>query len=203
MTTFGPKDADAWYERNKHKLPQDGDVIDNDPITDAIFSVDGIKKTGRIFEFGCANGWRLRRFIKHFKSDCWGSELSPMAIKDADPRIKMNLEPAIASCDLVIMGFCMYLLQPSSLLYWAYYADSILADGGHIIIHDFLPEYPYSRIFEHNTDLRSRKCDHTKLWLSHPAYSLALQKTFGDGDDRTHVSILRKDLKGAFPLMER
>lgn len=200
--TFGPKDADAWYERNKHKLPGDGEVIDNDPVTDAIFACKGIKKHGRIFEFGCANGWRLKRFINVCKSDCWGSELSPMAIKDADKRIKMNLEPAIASCDLVIMGFCLYLIQPDSLTYWVHYADKILADGGHLVIHDFLPDHPYSRIFEHNKELRSRKMDHAQLWLAHPAYSLVERRVMGDGDDRTHVSILKKDPANAFPLKE-
>lgn len=193
--TFGPKDADAWYERNKHKLGI------NDPVIPAI-EVLGIRPV-RVFEFGCANSWRLAHYRNKYNSDCWGTELSPAACRDViDPKIKLNMEPAIASCDLVIMGFCLYLIQPDSLTYWVHYADKILADGGHLVIHDFLPDHPYSRIFEHNNSLRSRKMDHGRLWLAHPAYSLVVQKTFGDGDDRTHVSILRKDLGNAFPLKE-
>lgn len=197
--TFSPKDADAWYERNKHKLGASPDPVLS--LLDDFEKNHGKLPIGRVFEFGCANGWRLKSFLK-YNSDCWGSELSPAAIRDADPRIKMNIEPAIASCDLVIMGFVLYLVQPGSLLYWAHYADKILADGGHLVVHDFLPEHPYSRIFEHNPDLRSSKMDHSKLWLSHPGYSLVVQKTYGDGDARTHVSILKKDMKNAFPLKE-
>ena len=137
-----------------------------------------------------------------YKSDCWGAELSPLAVKDADPHIKMNLEPAMSSCDLVIWGFCLYLVGPYNLLYNAYTADSYLKDGGHIVIWDFLPDHPYSRIFEHNPELRSRKMDHAQLWLAHPAYSLVRRDIYGDGDDRTHVTILRKDMADAFPLME-
>lgn len=195
--TFGPKDADAWYERNKHKIGR-GD----DPVIDALKDIlDGTTVT-RAFEFGCANGWRLFRLRARYGCEMWGSELSPAACRDADPRIKMNMEPAVFSCDLVIMGFCLYLIQPDSLTYWVHYADKILVDGGHLVIHDFLPEYPYSRIFEHNPNLRSRKMDHSALWLAHPAYSLVERRIIGDGDDRTHVSILRKDSTDAFPLKE-
>ena len=199
MTAFGPKDADAWYERNKHKLG------DDDPVMEAITGVlDGTGPITKVFEFGCANGWRLSRIRGRYGSDVWGSEISPKACRDAllDPKVKMNLEPAIGSCDLVIMGFCLYVIQPDSLTYWVHYADKILADGGHIVIWDFLPDHPYSRIFEHNKELRSRKCDHAQLWLAHPAYSLVRRDIYGDGDDRTHVTILRKDMANAFPLME-
>lgn len=196
--TFGPKDADAWYLRNKDKLDTDRD----DPVFDAILDKCNLEGGDRVFEFGCANGWRLQKLIEWCNVDAWGSELSPLACQAADKRIKLNLEPAIASCDLVIMGFCLYLIQPGSLLYWAHYADKILADGGHLVVHDFLPESPYSRIFEHNPDLRSRKMDHGKLWLAHPGYSLVVQRLFGHGDDRTHVSVLKKDMSKAFPLKE-
>jgi hypothetical protein len=153
-----------------------------------------------VFEFGCANGWRLERLMKYAGIDAWGSELSPAACRDADRRIKLNLEPAIASCDLVIMGFLLYLVQPGSLLYWAHYADSILKEGGHLVVWDFLPDHPYSRIFEHNKALLSRKMDHANLWLSHPGYAMVNRDTYGNGDDQTHVTILRKDMANAFPL---
>lgn len=197
--TFGPKDADAWYERNKDVLTAEH----YDPVMNAII-VSGIKGFDRVFEYGCANGYRLNRFLKEHKSDCWGSELSPLAIRDASPKIKMNLEPAIASCDLVIIGFCLYLVQPESLLYWAHHADAILKDGGHLVIWDFLPDNPHSRIFEHNKDLRSRKMNHAKLWLSHPGYSIVYRKVHNREDDNecTHVSILKKDLANAFPLKD-
>lgn len=189
--TFSPKDADAWYERNKHKLGPHND----DPVLLAI-AEHGLKRD-RVFEFGCANGWRLSVLQRNGSADVWGSELSPAACRDADPRIKMNIEPAIASCDIVIMGFCLYLIQPGSLLYWAHYADSILADGGHLVIHDFYSEHPFARVYEHNPTLLSRHMDFSKLWLSHPHYSMVHRTIY---PDETSVAILRKSSKDAFPI---
>lgn len=201
MTTFSPKDADAWYERNKHKLG----AGTYDPVWMAILDGVQVPKTfGRVFEFGCANGWRLSRFMEEQKSDCWGSELSPLAIRDADPRIRVNLEPAIASCDLVIFGFCLYVIPPSDLLRYASHADLILKDGGYLIVHDFLPDYPHSRVYSHNEALRSYKMNHAKLWLSHPHYSVVHRKVYNreEPDECTHVTILKKDMANAFPLKE-
>lgn len=198
MTAFSTQDADAWYRRNKHKLG-----VSEDPVITTLTDF-GIIPHGRVFEFGCANGWRLKCLWELFDNsiECWGSEISQDACRDADKRIKLNMEPAIASCDMVIMGFVLYLVQPENLLYWAHYANSILKDGGHLVIYDFLPDHPYSRIFEHNPELRSRKMDHAALWLANPAYSIAARRTMGDEDDKTHVTILKKDVERAFPLKE-
>lgn len=196
---FAAQDADAWYLRNKEKLG-----IGHDPVMAALEAAEVPLLGGvRVFEFGCANGWRLKNLIERYKCDCWGSEISPLAVHDADPRILMNLEPAICSCHVVIFGFCLYLIQPGSLFYWVYYADQILADGGYIVIYDFLPDEPHARTYTHNPVLNSRKMDHARLWLSHPGYSLMLKRpSVHNADERTHVTILKKNMRDAFPVRE-
>lgn len=195
--SFGPKDADAWYERNKHKLGA-GD----DPVLKAL---PALSAHSRVLEIGCANGWRLEAIKKRFGCNCWGMEISPLACQDVNKNvIILNKEPAIATVDLIILGFFLYVFSPGGLLRMASECDQFLKDGGHIIMHDFLPDYPYSRIFEHNTELRSRKMDHAQLWLGHPAYNIVHRDVYGEqgSDGCTHVTILKKNMKNAFPLKE-
>lgn len=189
--TFSPQDADAWYERNKHKLGVGDDLVIR-TLANA-----GIKPHGRIFEYGCANGWRLMRFPPH--CELWGSELSPKACRDADKKIKLNMEPAIASCDMVIFGFCLYLVPPQDLFKYVHHSDLILKDGGYLVIYDFWETISHSRVYKHNPALRSYKMDHRGLFLGHPAYK-QIMTSFQE--DHSRVTILKKDMAHAFPIKE-
>ena len=208
MTTFGPKDADAWYARNKHKLDQVGD-----PVMRAI-EQQGIWPN-HVLEVGCADGWRLRKLHDKYECQFDGVELSMNPVHSLNSNFwkrgliwEGNAKTLGAwsrehdRTDLLIYGFCLYVCEPTDLLQIAATGDLALKDNGYIIIHDFLPDHPYSRIFEHNKELRSRKCDHAQLWLAHPAYSMVRRDIYGDDDDRTHVTILKKDMANAFPLQE-
>lgn len=214
---FYPEDADAWYERNKHKLG-----VGEDPVMKAIQDCNLYPK--RVMEIGCANGWRLERLVEERGVEfVYGVELSELAKKDARKKLSGLYSPkrrlsykirgnrfvpnnldvygGYSAFDMVIHGFNLYVADPNALTNWVHRTDSILYDGGYLVIHDFLPEHPYSRVYEHNPKLRSRKMDHAQLWLAHPAYSLVYRETYGEGDDRTHATILRKDMANAFPLV--
>jgi len=148
MDTFGPEDADAWYERNKHKLG-----VGMDPVMKSIEWAD--IKPSRVIEVGCANGWRLAKLEEKYGCpSVFGIEMSDRAIEDS-PKWMTAYKPSERNriayrCDTVIHGFDLYLYEPNELFHEVYWADGMLLDGGHLIIHDFLPEHPYSRIFEHN-----------------------------------------------------
>jgi len=202
MNTFTFRDADAWYKRNKFKINQ------QDPILNAVLMQSLEPKS--VLEIGCANGWRLARFRETFDCKAYGVELSIVAIEDAKPDRLTDIRWGIAKrlplsmpvVDMVIYGFCLYLCEPQDLFQIAAEGDRALVDGGHIIIHDFLPEHHHSRIYKHNPELRSRKMDHAQLWLAHPGYKMLHRDIYGEGDDLTqHVTILRKDVANAFPLV--
>lgn len=212
--SFSPSDADAWYRRNKHKLG-----VGVDPVMTAIEKTNCF--IGSVLEIGCANGWRLKRLQDRFSCAAYGIDLSRAAIRDYKPSswlswtksdrevLKLSWAGeatlanfANASFGNVIYGFWLYLADPQYLWEIAREGDRVLKDGGRIIIHDFLPEYPYARVFEHNDKLLSRKMNHAELWLAHPWYSMEHRDIYGEGDERTAVTILTKNTSTAFPIKE-
>lgn len=193
-------EGDAFHERNlnKPRLP--------DPVVTAIRAA-GLQPT-KIFEVGCGEGLRLRHLQSCFpEANVWGIEASSTAVNRGRKQgidIYCNAYPIGLSSvqDLVIFGFCLYVMDRDKLFETVLRADESLKDGGHIIIHDFVPDYPYRRAYEHKAGLWSYKMDYSKLWLAHPGYKLIRQDLFGEGDERTGVTVIQKDFVNAFPVRE-
>lgn len=202
--TFTGTDGDAWYHRNKDKMGQGKDFV--------MSTIDfaAIELAGKqVLEVGCSDGWRLEQ-LQERGAVTYGMEPSFAARMAGNSAIYAGFiqQPGgfrsmVPDMDVVIIGFCLYLVDPDSLFQAVTNVDDILKDGGHLVIHDFLPESPCSRVYEHNPSLMSRKMNHAKLWLAHPAYRL-LHAHVEELDDGAiaHVSILQKNMSGAFPLEE-
>lgn len=204
---FSQNDGDAWWRRNSEKVG-----LGVDPVIQAIKDHDIFPK--KVFEIGCANGWRLKLLREQFGCECWGCDISHEAIAanvDKENRVywreATRLKQIPQGFDMVIYGFCLYVCDPKDLFRIANEGDRILKNEGHLVIHDFLPEHPHSRIYRHDPDLRSNKMDYAKLWLANPAYSLVSRRVYphehGEEiteDTRTAVTILRKNLTTAFSL---
>lgn len=196
---FLRSEGNAWYARNKDRLGMAPDKVAN--------SIYLTPKS--ILEFGCADGRRLINLCDRFQCQGYGVDPSEAAItaarQAANGRGDIQFECGIASeaypyrtFDLIIYGFCLYLCDPESLFKIATLGNHLLADGGHIIIHDFHPQQHHSRVYAHDPNLRSYKMDYSRMFLWHPAYEL-LQYPFID-DNEDSVTVLRKDLLRAFPL---
>jgi len=218
-TAFLQGEGDRWYQRNRSK-PREPDRV-----LDAIEAC-GLKPKD-VCEIGCGDGWRLRNIHRYSGARCVGFDPSLIAINidtnnstEFDGRYRIarfrgtadhlkGLKPN--SMDLVIYGFCLYLVDREDLFKVVAECDRVLRAGGHVVIQDFIgnPTNPsYSRIYEHAPELRSYKMDYGGLWLGHPAYQTVYKKIFGtrtdtpeNYDDRVVVQILKKDMEGAFPLM--
>lgn len=165
-------EGDAWFERNRDQLGL------HDPVTDVI----GVwtPKPHRILEIGCANGWRLAKLRDRFGCEVYGVEPSLKAAMAAAAN-RVPVYQQTASClpvvyggfDLIIYGFCLYLADPEDWLLIAAEGDRALADGGHIIIHDFDDvEHVRSEIYKHDQRLKSYHFDFARLWLAHPEFKL-------------------------------
>lgn len=208
---FLPDDGDAWHERNTDRLAS------HDPVVETLV-LEGMHPE-RVLEIGCGSGNRLNRIRERYGSECTGCDISPDALMAGQLRYGReinlawreahNLKLVASSYDLVIYGFCLYVCPPDRLLQIAAEGDRVLKDGGYLVVHDFMPDYPHARIYKYNPMLRSRKMDYSKLWLSHPAYSLVRHKVYPhkegeeiDNNTRTVVTILKKDTTQAFPLHE-
>lgn len=189
-------EAMAWYERNKRKID-----LNNDPIL-AMIKKYKIAPCHSL-EIGCSSGWRVDAMY-HMGFDAFG----------VDPLIRDNNSgylsfgtadypnPLRNEFDLIIYGWCLYLCDPEDHFKIAERGNIYLNDGGYLIVYDFYPESPYKRPYKHKPGLFSHKMDFSQLWLKHPAYSLYAKEIYGDGDNRTAVTILKKDMKTAFPVRE-
>lgn len=184
----------AWLERNRDKLGA------HDPVSDMITSI-GITPTS-ILEIGCANGWRLDRLRERF--DCRAVGVDPGATGH-DRYVTRGVATALPfdampPFDLVIFGFCLYLIDPEDYFTVAAEADRVLADGGYLVIHDFNFEsdVAYKRAYAHRDGLWSHHADFEMLWLAHPHYKYVT--CGGWEDDYSLVTVLRKGTEDAFEV---
>lgn len=207
--TFLEIEADQWFQRNRSQLsPDRGDLV-----TDALVGI-GAKPT-RVLEIGCANGWRLDRLRRRFSCTCSGVEPSSQAIQegrssfpDLDLRVGTadELPFEAGSFDLVVYGFCLYLVDPSLHLRCVAEGDRVLRDGGLLLVFDFVVPFPYHNPYAHHPGLSSYKLEFSRYFLAHPAYNLVhrqldLRKSdLLDPDRREGVDVLLKNMKHAFPM---
>jgi SAM-dependent methyltransferase len=187
--------GDAYFRRNKTKLGLE------DHITTAIDRA-GIKPKG-VVEIGCANGWRLERLQRKYGCYVYGIDPSREAILDGQKSDRPWLSVGTADklwfadggFDMLIFGFCLYLCEPQEWFKIVCEADRVLADGGHLIIHDFAVARPHRIKLQ---DGVGYAFDHRKLWLAHPSYKLIADSTiYPDHQDGRHtiesVSIMQKN----------
>lgn len=198
---FLDEEADAWFNRNFTKLE-----LKDDPV---IKLIDGLNYSSQVMvdvlEYGCANGWRLDA-LRTMGMRCHGIDPSKAAIKNGEIRFTgLDLKvgtmqtppPHEGMVDILIYGFCLYLAEPNHLSNIVAVGDKALADGGHLIIHDFDADHPHRVTYHHRIGLFSYKMDYSKLWLANPAYTL-IKKIKPDKD--TAIWLLRKNVEAGWPL---
>ncbi len=193
-TEFLKGEGDAWHRRNIDK-------IKGTPVLQAIITLPSFKK---VVEFGCGDGINIGHI--QLTNDCEAIGIDPSkeaiaAARKTYPKVKFIAGTAsycllLREHDLVIYGFCLYLCDRDTLSHVVSVGDLALQDGGHLIIHDFDPEYPHKVPYHHKDGLFSYKMDYSKLWLANPAYSLVSKTVIPDG---TAVWVLKKNIAAGWP----
>ena len=105
------------------------------------------------------------------------------------------------STDLLLFGFCLYLVDRHHLLPAMAEAHRVLKPGGFLAIVDFDPSQPHRRIYAHHEGLWSYKQDYARIPLATGLYSLAAKTPlshsgagFGeDPDERIALTVLYKE----------
>lgn len=193
---FTQSEGAAWQARNKAKLPPM-----TDPVMDAI-NAAGIEPRSAL-EIGCGDGWRLRNLRTEFACQATGVEPAD-GLGDGGAIYRGTADRLhdrwSAAFDLVIYGFCLYLVDREDLFRIASEGDRVLKGGGHLVIQDFWPFSPCSRPYGHHPGVTSYKMNYAKLWLGNPAYEIVYNSFNGNGTDTTSVLILKKDIAAAWPL---
>lgn len=193
-------EGEAWWQRNR-------DIVDYGEDDLVMRSIKMLSTPESVLEIGCARGGRLEAIHRLTGADCWG--VDPAAASDRQPmqpcspvtlrRGTADRLPIERTFDVVIFGFCLYLLDRADLFPAVAEADRVLKDGGHLLVYDFWPEHPCSRPYVHLDGLRSYKMDYSKLFLANPAYSLIRCYAVGLVGDREAAHTLKKNSSWAYP----
>lgn len=205
---FNSGEGDAYFRRN--------DFV-HDVAKDPIFRM--LEFLGQIpasvLEIGCSDGWRLNAIFKTWGSACSGIDPSAKAIAEGNRRFpNLSLTRGTAeslpfenkSFDLVIFGFCLYVVDREDLFRIVAEADRVLRSNGRLVIHDFDPPAPSCNDYRHQPGLSSYKLQHENLFLANPAYTLISKHVSahsgsqdpGDPNDRVATTVLRKAPDSAY-----
>jgi len=207
---FVASEGDAYHARNARSETSAG--VADDPVLAVLRPLALAPR--RVLEIGAGDGSRLAR-LRAGGMLCVGVEPSRAALASGSrrfPEVRRarataeRLPFARGAFELVILGFCLYLIDREDLFCVAAEVDRVLAPGAHVAIFDFLPDEPHRRRYVHADGLSSFKMDHAQMFLWNPAYRRVAQQTFthpgGDArnaDDRLAVSVLRRDVTAGWP----
>lgn len=175
-------EATAWLQRNRAKLGE------TDPVSEMIEQAAIVPSA--VLEIGCADGWRLKKLQKQY--GCRIGGVDPFMASTAD-----SLPFPDDDFDLVIFGFCLYLVDRKDLFMVVAEADRVLKDKGYLIIHDFAANESYCKPYAHAEGVLSYHQYYPQLWLGNPAYSYCRENYTVD----QHVTVLKKDMHRGWPVL--
>jgi len=209
-------EGDNWFERNRSVLQGSLSQIQNIPLS---MIAEVVPTGGSVLEIGCSNGSNLADLSHRVSIRGFGVDPSARAVADGAalaPGIQLTVGTADAlkypneHFDVVWFGFCLYLIDRSLLSAAVAEADRVLRDGGHLVITDFDPPFPYRRKYHHLEGVQSYKADYSKLFLANPAYVLVAKRSYShagpgfhpDPNERVATWVLAKSMSNAYVDME-
>ena len=185
-------EANEWFNRNKKKfLKYDGN---NDYVINLLKKYKVTFKN--VLEIGCSFGYRLNHIKEKYK-DCsvFGIDPSSAAIefgKKKYPNVNFNLGTADQLnvykkdfFDVVIVGFVFYVIDRNYLLKVVSEIDSLLKNGGTLIIVDFQSIIPQKNVYEHIKDFNAYayKQPYEEIFTSSKLYALFDKLTVNHSDN--------------------
>ena len=200
---FFKGEGNAWLKRNAKNLP-----IKDDLVLAAMGEMVGTWTDKAVLEIGCADGWRLAALQERFGfQELNGIDPSADAVKATKKR-GVEAERGFAHAlpypndcfDVVIYGFCLYLVDRPNLFKAIAEGDRVLKDGGLMIVYDLATPMPCKNPYKHQQGLSSYKQDYAAIFAANPAYNRILTKVHIDG--QTQAVVLKKRLEWGWPACE-
>ncbi len=179
---FFKKEGDNWYNRNRKAMHElYANVYPNaDPDVVVRMMEMYDLKPKKVLEIGASNGYRLALIADKFGSKCVGIDPSTAAVKDGNknfPKIKMfrgvaSDIPLKEKFDLVIVNLVLGWVSRDELFKAVAEIDRMVADGGHLVIGDFLPDYPMRVLYHHKPEagIYTYKLDYAEIFTSIATY---------------------------------
>jgi len=196
---FWAGEGDAWHRRNLGRWI-------NYAVVAAIINLN--IKPEKILEIGCGAGKYLDALHQTYDCTCVGVDPSGEAIaygREHYPDLKLHLgtvETAYTmfrgeEFDLIIFGFCLYVMDRDGLFDIVASTDVLLKENGYIAIHDFHPRAPYVLPYHHKEGLFSYKMRYADLWLANPAYEWISETSTAPGEA---ITIIKKGSWGRWQV---
>lgn len=209
---FLSNEGNKYLERNKAVYLNEGNLEGNE----LFMACDKyIKDDFRILEIGCCNGINLNYYSKTKSVELYGIDPSDEAIemgKSQYPKINLNVGTADkldfedGYFDMVIFGFCLYLVDRNLLFKSISEADRVLKNKGFLCIVDFDVNIPKKNAYRHFKNVYSYKLDYSKLFTCYPEYTLIEKFTkknekepfFENVENRVANWVLYKDYEQSY-----
>ena len=198
---FLKDEGDKWFSRNSNNFSY------NDPVVESLKNLKIEYES--VLEIGCSNGYRLNSLDKKGVK-LYGIDPSLKAIDNGKKNFKnLKLSQGTADIldfednkfDLLIFGFCLYLVDSDDLFKVSSEANRVLKNNGHLIIYDFEPSNEYFKDYHHKKGVLTHKMDYSKMFSWSKTYVHRYKQIFNhnrvmndikDEDSRVSVNILLK-----------
>ena len=153
--TFIIKEGDQWFKRNNSVVSNTKNFKDIDSF------VSLIKEKDKILEIGTSSGTKLdylSRNLSGLDLGLYGIDPSYEAIKNGSQQYpNLNLKQGTSDqidfddqyFDVVILGFCLYLVDRELMFKTVSEVDRTLKQGGYLVITDFETPVLMKRIYKH------------------------------------------------------
>jgi len=206
-------EADAFFARERAEGNELRERISGDLVLNALESA-GVEPCS-VLELGSSDGWRLAALQQRLpKGVMVGLDPSRVALADGATRFPgvdhlcgtaEQLPFADRSFDLVILGFCLYVVDRDDLFRVAAEVDRVVATSGFVAILDFHSETPLRRPYRGIAGRHSYKMNCGAMFAWNPAYQRIYQQLaphpgsrVDDLEDQVAVTILKRDPDRAY-----
>ena len=204
---FFESEGNGWYQRNKSALANE---VKQDEVMYLLEEYS--LKPERVLELGCSNGWRLAKIEQKYKSHCVGVEPSAEAVEQGTqsfPNIKLqrgliSAVPLHDTYDVVIVNFVLHWVGRETLFTALTEIDRLVAEGGYLIIGDFLPDFPTTVPYHHlpQEQVFTYKIDYPQIFTATRLYApVAMLTTKFDGGPL--IANMPSNLRGGWTLLRK
>ena len=175
----------------------------------------------RVLEIGCSYGYNLNYIKKEFpNANCFGIDPSKQAIEYGESAYEdISLKQGFShnlpfdnnSFDVILVGFCLYMLDRRDYCMTIAEIDRVLKTGGFVAIWDFDTINNFSRVNKHNIEIPVYKMNIYNTFGGNPQYYLVEKNSFSHEGDVFHPDVqercslyvfYKEDVKNAYLLTD-
>jgi ubiquinone/menaquinone biosynthesis C-methylase UbiE len=160
-------EGDNYFLRNKHKKNR----MPHLECFEMLIKQEQLMKNRSILEIGCSNGNFLKKISKIYPSfKLFGLDPSKKALSTLPKKIKSihgtadDINVKSSSIDVVIFGFCLYLIDKNFYKKINNEVNRVLKSGGFAIVYDFYSDEIKKFKYKHDPNIKVTKMNFSKIF---------------------------------------